>query len=62
MSREQDLLAAFVEFADTFVDEYDVVEFLHRLATRCVELIGASEAGIMLADRDGTLHYIASSS
>ena len=62
MSREQDLLAAFIEFADTFVDEYDVVEFLHRLATRCVELIGASEAGIMLADRDGTLHYIASSS
>ena len=62
MTREQDLLAAFIEFADTFVDQYDVVEFLHRLATRCVELIGASEAGIMLADRDGTLHYIASSS
>jgi transcriptional regulator with GAF, ATPase, and Fis domain len=62
MSREQDLLAAFIEFADTFVDEYDVVEFLHRLATRCVEIIGASEAGIMLADSDGTLHYIASSS
>jgi GAF domain-containing protein len=62
MAREQDLLAAFVEFADTFVDEYDVVEFLHRLAERCVELLDASEAGIMLADRDGTLHYIASSS
>ena len=62
MSREQDLLAAFIEFADTFVADYDVVEFLHRLAERCVELIDASEAGIMLADRDGTLHYIASSS
>ena len=62
MAREQDLLAAFVEFADTFVDDYDVVEFLHRLAERCVELVDVSEAGIMLADRDGTLHYIASSS
>jgi GAF domain-containing protein len=62
MAREQDLLAAFVEFADTFVDDYDVVEFLHRLAERCVGLVDASEAGIMLADRDGTLHYIASSS
>jgi GAF domain-containing protein len=62
MAREQDLLAAFIEFADTFVDEYDVVEFLHRLAERCVELIGASEVGVMLADRDGTLHYVASSS
>jgi GAF domain-containing protein len=62
MSREQDLLAAFIEFADTFVDDYDVVEFLHRLATRCVELVDASEAGIMLADMDGTLRYVASSS
>ena len=37
MAREHDLLAAFIEFADTIVDEYDVVEFLHRLAERCVE-------------------------
>ncbi len=62
MAREQDLLAAFTEFADTFVDDYDVVDFLHRLATRCVEIVDAAEAGIMLADRDGTLHYVASSS
>ena len=62
MSREQDLLAAFVEFADTFVAEYDVVEFLHRLAARCVELFDAAEAGIMLAGVDGTLAYVASSS
>jgi GAF domain-containing protein len=62
MAREQALLAAFIEFADTIVDEYDIVEFLHRLAARCVELLDASEVGIMLADRDGTLHYVASSS
>ncbi len=62
MSREQDLLAALIEFADTFVADYDVVEFLHRLAERCIELIDVSEAGIMLADRDGSLHYVASSS
>ncbi len=62
MPREQELLKAFIEFADTIVDEYDVVEFLHRLAVRCVDLVDASEAGIMLADRDGTLHYVASSS
>jgi GAF domain-containing protein len=62
MSREQDLLAAFTEFADTLVADYDVVEFLHRLAERCVEFVDVSEAGIMLADRDGTLCYIASSS
>jgi len=62
MSRERDLLAAFIEFSDTLVDEYDVVEFLHRLAERCVEFVDVSEAGIMLADRDGSLRYVASSS
>jgi len=62
MSREPDLLAAFIEFSDTLVDDYDVVEFLHRLAERCVDLVDVSEAGIMLADRDGALRYIASSS
>jgi transcriptional regulator with GAF, ATPase, and Fis domain len=62
MPREQDLLAAFVEIADTFVAEYDVVEFLHRLAERCVEPVAVSEAGIMLTDPDGTLRYVASSS
>jgi GAF domain-containing protein len=62
MPRQEELLAAFIEFADTFVDDYDVVEFLHRLAARCVELVDASEAGIMLGDTDGTLRYVASSS
>lgn len=62
MTREEALLEAFIEFADTIVDEYDVVEFLHRLAARCVALVDTSEAGIMLADHDGTLHYVASSS
>ncbi len=62
MPREQELLTAFIEFADTFVDDYDIVEFLHRLAERCVELVDASEAGIMLADGEGTLRYVASSS
>ncbi len=62
MPRQEEVLAAFIEFADTFVGDYDVVEFLDRLATRCVELVDVSEAGIMLADADGTLRYIASSS
>ncbi len=62
MDREENLLAAFIEFADTIVEEYDIVEFLHRLATRCVHLVDVSEAGIMLANSDNTLHYVASSS
>ena len=35
----------FVELADTIVDEFDVIEFLHRLAERCAELLDCAEAG-----------------
>jgi GAF domain-containing protein len=61
-SREAWLAATLVELADTLVDEFDMVEFLQLLARRCVELFGAVEAGLMLADPAGTLRYMASSS
>ncbi len=61
MSREHDLLTACVEFADTLSASYDVVDTAQHLADRCVELVEAEEAGIMLADRDGALCHIASS-
>jgi transcriptional regulator with GAF, ATPase, and Fis domain len=59
---ERGLRQAFVELADTLVADFDVVDFLHTLALRCVELIGVAEAGIMLADQRGGLRLIASSS
>jgi transcriptional regulator with GAF, ATPase, and Fis domain len=62
VSREQLLAATFVEMADTLVADFDVAEFLHVLATRCTELVGASAAGIMLADHQGKLRLIAASS
>lgn len=60
--REQRIVETFVELADTMVDDFDVVEFLHRLAQRCVELLDCSEAGLLLADAAGTLRVMASSS
>ncbi|GAC1438319.1 MAG: GAF and ANTAR domain-containing protein [Solirubrobacteraceae bacterium] len=62
MTREQRIVATFVEFADTMVDDFDVVEFLHRLAERCVQLLDCAEAGILLADAAGALRVMASSS
>jgi transcriptional regulator with GAF, ATPase, and Fis domain len=59
-SREQLLAATFVGLADTLVADFDVIDFLHLLATRSVELLAADAAGIMLADDDG-LHVMASS-
>jgi GAF domain-containing protein len=52
---------SFVALADTLVDDFDVVELLDRLVTDCVDLIGASAAGILLLNRDRTLEVMASS-
>jgi GAF domain-containing protein len=62
MSKEREVLRALVEVADTFVDDYDVVEFLHGLAERCVAILDVDQAGVMLVDSTRTLRYVASSS
>jgi transcriptional regulator with GAF, ATPase, and Fis domain len=61
VSREQRIATTFVELADTLVADFDVIDFLHTLATRSVELLGATAAGIMLADQRGQLQVVASS-
>ena len=61
MPREQRLLDTFVVLADTMVDDYDIIDFLQLLAERCVELLGTSEAGVMLADGAGQLRHAACS-
>jgi GAF domain-containing protein len=60
-SREQLLATTFVALADTLVADFDVIDFLHTLASRSVELLDADAAGIMLADPQGGLHVMASS-
>jgi hypothetical protein len=62
MTREQRIVRTFVELADTMVGDFDVIEFLRRLAERCVELLDCSEAGLLLADSGGGLRVMASSS
>jgi hypothetical protein len=44
------------------VDDYDVVDHLTGLADRCVQLLGAAAAGVMLASPSGGLRLVASSS
>jgi transcriptional regulator with GAF, ATPase, and Fis domain len=60
-SGRRELARTFVELADTLVDEFDVVDFLQMLTQRCVDLAGASEVGLLLADQGGTLRVMAAS-
>ena len=61
VAREQELAETFVQLADTLVDDFDPVDFLHMLADRCVTLLDVDAAGLMLADQRGTLRVVASS-
>jgi GAF domain-containing protein len=60
MSREQRLASVFVELADTLVAGFDVIDFLHTLTERSVELLQADAAGLILVDPQGKLHVLAS--
>ena len=62
MARENLVVRALVEMADTLVGDFDVVELLTGLAARCVELLGISAAGVMVATVQGDIRLVASSS
>jgi transcriptional regulator with GAF, ATPase, and Fis domain len=51
----------FVELADTMVADFDVIDFLHTLTERSVQLLDASAAGVLLADPRGELRLVAAS-
>jgi GAF domain-containing protein len=56
------MTGAFVDLADAMVGEFDVIELLHVLSGRCVELLEVDAAGVMLADPSGQLRVAAASS
>ena len=60
--RERLLADTFVELADTLVDDFDLIDFLHLLVERTVALVDADAGGIMLADQRGGLQVMAASS
>jgi transcriptional regulator with GAF, ATPase, and Fis domain len=58
---DRHLAEAFVELADTLVDDFDVVDFLHQVTVRCAQVLGVSAAGVLLTDQRGTLQVVAAS-
>ena len=57
----QRLATIFVEVADTLVDEFDLIDFLHMLTDRAASLVDAAAVGIVLADPRGRLEFMAGS-
>jgi GAF domain-containing protein len=61
-TREDRLVETFVKLADTLVVGYDVVDLLQTLVEACADLLEASAAGLLLADENGELAVVASTS
>jgi GAF domain-containing protein len=59
---EIQLADVFVEMADTLVDDFDVIDFMHVLTERCVQLLDVSAAGLLLTDGQDKLQVVAASS
>jgi transcriptional regulator with GAF, ATPase, and Fis domain len=55
------LTDVFVEMADTLVADFDLIDFLHQLTERCVQLLDVSAAGLLLTDQRGMLRLTAAS-
>ncbi|WP_244928454.1 GAF and ANTAR domain-containing protein [Nocardioides sp. W7] len=55
------LAEVLVEVADTLVDEFDLIEFLKKVAEHTTEIAQAQGAGILLADHHGRLQLMAAS-
>lgn len=62
MTREQRLATTFVDLADSLVEDFDVVDLMMLLAERCVELLEAAAAGLLLDDGHGALCLVAATS
>jgi transcriptional regulator with GAF, ATPase, and Fis domain len=58
---ERQLTEAFVELADTLVDDFDVMDFLHQVTVRCAQVLDVSAAGVLLTDQRGALRVVAAS-
>ncbi|QWT24249.1 GAF and ANTAR domain-containing protein [Subtercola sp. PAMC28395] len=61
-SREGLLAASFVSLADTLVVGYDVVDLMQTLVDTCATVLHAAAVGLLLADENGVLEVMASTS
>lgn len=61
MTSQQRVLDILVEAVDTLTEDFDLIEFLHRLCARSIELLDVDAVGVMIVDQHGELQLIAAS-
>jgi GAF domain-containing protein len=61
LSRDR-LADVFVELADTLVDDFDLIDFLHNLTLHAATVTESPAVGILLSDLRGGLNHVAASS
>ena len=59
--QQEGALRAFLDTVDTLVEEFDLIDVLHRLCVRSVEFLDVAAVGVMLADPHDELHMLAAS-
>ncbi|MFE0101298.1 GAF and ANTAR domain-containing protein [Streptomyces sp. NPDC059009] len=59
--RDERLARAFVELADTLVDGFHLVDFLHVMTDHVGELLDVAAAGVIMVDAQGRLVNVAAS-
>ncbi|WP_058047602.1 GAF and ANTAR domain-containing protein [Streptomyces roseifaciens] len=57
----QRMLEILVEAVDSLIDDFDLIDFLHRLTAHCVELLDIDAVGVMIVNSCGELQVIAAS-
>lgn len=60
--REARLARAFVDLTDILVHGFDLLDYLHGLCERCVDVLDVDAAGVLLADEHHELRLVAASS
>jgi GAF domain-containing protein len=55
------LAQVFVRVADTLVDDFDLLDFLHMVSVETSSLVDVRDAGLLLADHRGRLQLMAAS-
>jgi hypothetical protein len=60
--REREIIDSFIGFADSLVDDFDVLDLTIQLTEDCARLLDVAAAGLLLADAGGVLHLLSATS